>query len=29
MESNFTEKYNIPLIAAVLAGIGILVPIYI
>ncbi|MBP9198301.1 MAG: hypothetical protein KBF35_11580 [Saprospiraceae bacterium] len=29
MESNFTEKYNIPLIATVLAGIGILVPIYI
>lgn len=29
MESNFTEKYNIPLIATVIAGIGILVPVYI
>jgi hypothetical protein len=28
MESKFIEKYNIPLIASVLAGIGIIVPIY-
>jgi hypothetical protein len=28
MESNFIEKYNIPLIASVMAGVGIVVPIY-
>jgi hypothetical protein len=28
MESNFIEKYNIPLIASVTAGVGIFVPIY-